>query len=144
MKRLEICPLCDGNLEIGKTIETFLYRGKTVSVEMIGEHCSTCNEGFQNDEDLKINEHNISLAKKAVDRNISSNIARIRKKLGLKQVQAAELFGGGIRAFHKYENGTVQAPLPLLILLDLLDRGELTLEEVKSTLGQEVNIEKTA
>lgn len=138
MIRMGTCPLCDGELIIGKTTETLKYRGKTISIEMVGEHCPVCDEGFQNDEDLTTNEHNITLAKKAVDKKIAADIARIRKKLGLTQAEASEIFGGGIRAFHKYEKEIVSPPQTLVILFDLLDNGQITLDEVRENLDKKI------
>lgn len=138
MERLGTCPLCDGELTIGETVEMFKYRGRVVSVKMIGEHCPVCDEGFQNDSDLEINEHNIALAKTSVDKTLSENIVRIRHKLKLSQTEAAEIFGGGIRAFYKYEKGIIHPPRTLMILLDLLDSGEVTLDEVCGTLDQKI------
>ena len=36
-------------------------------------------------------------------------IARVRRKLDLDQKQAAEIFGGGVNAFSRYETGTHEA-----------------------------------
>ena len=49
-----------------------------------------------------------------------SQIRAFRKKLGLTQVQAAEIFGGGPNAFSRYELGITKpsrAACNLLILL---------------------------
>jgi HTH-type transcriptional regulator/antitoxin MqsA len=52
----------------------------------------------------------------------SKEIRRIRLKLGLSQVAAARLTGGGHNAFSRYERGEV-APLPAVInLFRLLDK----------------------
>jgi HTH-type transcriptional regulator / antitoxin MqsA len=52
----------------------------------------------------------------------SKEIRRIRRKLGLSQVAAARLTGGGHNAFSRYERGEA-APLPAVInLLRLLDK----------------------
>jgi len=52
----------------------------------------------------------------------SKEIRRIRRKLGLSQVEAARLTGGGHNAFSRYERGEV-APLPAVTnLLRLLDK----------------------
>lgn len=49
-------------------------------------------------------------------------IRRIRRKLGLSQVAAARLTGGGHNAFSRYERGEA-APLPAVVnLFRLLDR----------------------
>ena len=59
-------------------------------------------------------------------------IASVRKKLNLGQREAAEIFGGGINAFSRYENGRTKPPLALVKLLRLLDRHPDLLREVES------------
>lgn len=49
------------------------------------------------------------------------DIRRIRKSLGLTQVEAGELLGGGPRAFSKYEGGTIRPSASTSSLLRLLD-----------------------
>lgn len=52
----------------------------------------------------------------------SREIRRIRRKLGLSQVAAARLTGGGHNAFSRYERGEA-APLPAVVnLFRLLDK----------------------
>ena len=59
-------------------------------------------------------------------------IANVRKKLRLDQREAAEIFGGGINAFSRYESGKTKPPLALVKLLKLLDRHPDLLNEVRS------------
>ena len=40
-------------------------------------------------------------------------IASVRKKLKLDQREAAEIFGGGVNVFSRYENGKTKPPLAL-------------------------------
>lgn len=52
----------------------------------------------------------------------SIEIRRIRRKLGLSQIAAARLTGGGHNAFSRYERGEA-APLPAVVnLFRLLDK----------------------
>ena len=52
----------------------------------------------------------------------SKEIRRIRRKLGLSQVAAARLTGGGHNAFSRYERGKA-TPMPAVVnLFRLLDR----------------------
>ena len=52
----------------------------------------------------------------------SREIRRIRRKLGLSQVAAARLTGGGHNAFSRYERGEA-APMPAVVnLFRLLDK----------------------
>ena len=60
-------------------------------------------------------------------------IIRVRRKLGLDQKQAAELFGGGVNAFSRYETGKTKPPLALVKLLKLLDGHPELLAELQPT-----------
>ena len=59
-------------------------------------------------------------------------IVSVRKKLALDQREAAEIFGGGVNAFSRYENGKTKPPLSLVKLLKVLDRHPDLLNEVKT------------
>ena len=58
-------------------------------------------------------------------------IVKVRKKLALDQREAAEIFGGGVNAFSRYENGKTKPPLALVKLLKVLDRHPDLLDEIK-------------
>ena len=60
-------------------------------------------------------------------------IAKVRKKLDLDQREAAEVFGGGVNAFSRYENGKTKPPLALVKLLKVLDRHPELLKEVRAS-----------
>jgi HTH-type transcriptional regulator/antitoxin MqsA len=59
-------------------------------------------------------------------------IANVRKKLALDQREAAEIFGGGINAFSRYENGKTRPPLALVQLFKVLDRHPELLDEIRA------------
>ena len=59
-----------------------------------------------------------------------SFILNVRKKLKLGQREAAIMFGGGINAFSRYENGKAKPSLALVKLLKILDRHPELLQEV--------------
>jgi len=64
---------------------------------------------------------------------MSKEIRRIRNKLGLSQVAAARLTGGGHNAFSRYERGEA-TPMPAVInLFRLLDRHPELLDELTET-----------
>ncbi len=58
-------------------------------------------------------------------------ILSVRKKLQLDQREAGELFGGGVNAFSRYENGKSKPSLALVKLLKVLDRHPDLLAEIK-------------
>ncbi len=59
-------------------------------------------------------------------------IAAVRRKFDLDQREAGEIFGGGVNAFSRYENGKTQPPLALIKLFKLLDRHPELFEEVRT------------
>ena len=59
-------------------------------------------------------------------------IVKVRKKLKLGQREAAEIFGGGINAFSRYETGKTKPPLALVKLLKVLERHPDLLNEIKT------------
>lgn len=61
-------------------------------------------------------------------------IKEIRKSLGLSQIEAGELLGGGPRAFSKYENGSVKPSVALTRILKFL---KLRPEELRTVSGGE-------
>ena len=62
-------------------------------------------------------------------------IASVRKKLDLDQREAGEIFGGGVNAFSRYENGRTKPPLALVKLLKVLDRHPDFLTEIKGRVA---------
>lgn len=61
------------------------------------------------------------------------DIRRIREGLGLTQVEAGELLGGGPRAFTKYENGTIKPTASVANLLKVLEKAP---DELKTLTGR--------
>jgi len=59
-------------------------------------------------------------------------IVSVRKKFDLDQREAGEIFGGGVNAFSRYENGKTTPPVALVKLLKLLDRHPELFEEVRT------------
>lgn len=59
-------------------------------------------------------------------------IVTVRKKLNLDQRQAAEIFGGGVNAFSRYETGKTKPPVALIKLLRLLDRHPNLIDEIRT------------
>jgi HTH-type transcriptional regulator / antitoxin MqsA len=58
-------------------------------------------------------------------------VRRIRTRLKLTQKAAAEVFGGGVNAFSRYERGEVEPPRAVVKFLRVLDRHPDLLDEVK-------------
>ncbi len=102
---------------------TISHHGMTSRVEgLSGWRCSNCGEVEFNAESAKLYaDAGDALVLRARARQ-SMDIRRIRRKLGLSQVAAARLTGGGHNAFSRYERGDAM-PMPAIInLFRLLDK----------------------
>ena len=66
-------------------------------------------------------------------------IRAVRESLGLSQVQAGNLLGGGPRAFAKYESGTITPAASVVNLLRLLETDPAALETLGGTLPKPIS-----
>jgi HTH-type transcriptional regulator/antitoxin MqsA len=98
-----------------------------------GDFCPACGEAvLEKRESVRISTLMLEF-KKQVNASIvdPAFIASVRKKLALDQREASEIFGGGVNAFSRYENGKTNPPLALVKLLKVLDRHPDLLAEIK-------------
>lgn len=130
------CPAC-GATELAHDIRElpYTYRGETTVIPAVaGDHCPACGESVLDAAESA----RVSAAMLAFNRQINAGIvdpafiARVRRKLALDQREAAEIFGGGVNAFSRYENGRTKPPLALVKLLKVLDRHPELLDEVRT------------
>jgi HTH-type transcriptional regulator/antitoxin MqsA len=129
------CPVCGAAELIHDTRDLpYTYKGETTTLPAVtGDFCPACGEvvldrEHGDDYSRMIGQFQRQVNGAYVDPRY---IAQVRKKLDLDQRQAAELFGGGVNAFSRYENGRTKPPLALVKLLKLLDRHPDLLGEVK-------------
>jgi HTH-type transcriptional regulator/antitoxin MqsA len=113
--------------------ETFTieHAGMTATVENLsGWRCGACGEvEFDDDSARRYATAGDELVLRERARQ-SREIRRIRRKLGLSQMAAARLTGGGHNAFSRYERGEA-APLPAVVnLFRLLDKHPELLKEL--------------
>lgn len=131
-----LCPCC-GEAELIHDIRdmSYTYKGEaTVIPEIEGDFCPACGEVILNREQGDRYSESIGLFQRQVNAAYVDPhfITKIRKKLDLDQRQAAEIFGGGVNAFSRYENGKTKPPLALVKLLKVLDRHPDLLDEVRA------------
>jgi HTH-type transcriptional regulator / antitoxin MqsA len=111
----------------------YTYKGESTTLPAVnGDFCPACGEAVLDaKESRRINnlmrEFNQQVNAAIVD---PAFIMTVRKKLDLDQRQAAQIFGGGVNAFSRYENGKTKPPLALVKLLRVLDRHPELLAEV--------------
>ncbi|WP_123070096.1 type II toxin-antitoxin system MqsA family antitoxin [Massilia aurea] len=111
----------------------YTYKGETTILPLVeGEFCPSCDESIlgpaesRRTMDLML-AFNKQVNAAAVDPQF---IVSVRKRLSLDQRQAGEIFGGGINAFSRYENGKTKPPLATVKLLKILDKHPELLAEV--------------
>ncbi|MDE1891125.1 MAG: type II toxin-antitoxin system MqsA family antitoxin [Betaproteobacteria bacterium] len=129
------CPVCGVAELIPDTRNvTYTYKGSSTVIEAVtGDFCPACDEMVLNAaESTRISELMMQFNKEVNAAYVDPIfITQIRKKLRLDQREAAEIFGGGINAFSRYENGKTKPPLALVQLLKVLDRHPDLLDEIK-------------
>ncbi len=135
MRNPAYCLQCDdGTLLVHATRDrVFSYRGRSKSVPAVrGWHCPVCGEcEFDEGEGRRFSEAVDGFAA-AVDAEDVAWLRTTRKKLGLKQSEAGQLFGGGISAFSEYERGKAQPHQSTVLLLKLLEKHPELLKELVS------------
>ncbi|MEN9682247.1 MAG: hypothetical protein RLZZ627_2140 [Pseudomonadota bacterium] len=131
------CPICGAAELIHDTRDlSYTYKGETSLIPSVtGDFCPACDEVVLNREHGNRYSELVGLFQRQVNSAFvdPDYIAKVRRKLDLDQRQAAELFGGGVNAFSRYENGKAKPPLALVKLLKVLDRHPDLLNEVRSS-----------
>lgn len=110
----------------------YQYKGHaTVAPKITGWHCPKCHEVEFDPGEGKRFAQIIQRAAAEIDAREAAELARIRKKLKLTQLEAAQITGGGPNAFSRYERGKAR-PLPAVTnLFRLLDRHPELLNELQ-------------
>lgn len=109
------------------------YKGETTTLPHVeGDFCPACDEVLLGpDESRRTMDLMLAFNKQVNSAAVDPQfIVAVRKKLNLDQRQAAAIFGGGVNAFSRYENGKTKPPLATVKLLRLLDNHPELLSEV--------------
>ena len=130
------CPVCGAAELIHDTRDLpYTYKSETTVIAAVtGDFCPACAESILDAAESNRVMREMRAFSKQVNAAIVDPgfITNVRKKLDLDQREAAEIFGGGINAFSRYENGKTKPPLALVKLFKLLDRHPDLLNEVKT------------
>jgi HTH-type transcriptional regulator / antitoxin MqsA len=130
------CPICGAGKLVRDTRDMpYTYKGEsTVLPKVKGEFCAACDESILDAAESRRTMNLMLAFNKQVNASIvdPAFIVSVRKKLDLDQREAGEIFGGGVNAFSRYENGKTKPPLALVKLLRVLDRHPDLLDEVKT------------
>jgi HTH-type transcriptional regulator / antitoxin MqsA len=135
------CPVCGAAELIHDTRDIpYTYKGETTAIPLVtGEFCPACAESILDASESNRVMREMQTFSKQVNATIvdPSYIVSVRKKLMLGQRQAGEIFGGGVNAFSRYENGKTKPPLALVRLFGLLDRHPDLIHEVVPAYSQQ-------
>ena len=130
------CPICGGAELVHDTRDVpHTYKGETTALPgLTGDFCPACGEVILDAQEsarfsAMMIEFNKQVNASIVDPEF---ISSVRKKLALDQREAAEIFGGGVNAFSRYENGRTRPPLALVKLLKVLERHPELLAEIRT------------
>jgi len=130
------CPVCGAAQLIHDTRDLpYTYKSETTTISAVtGDFCPACDESITNMMETERVMREMQAFNKQVNAAIvdPSFIINVRKKLDLGQREAAEIFGGGVNAFSRYENGKTKPPLALVKLFKLLDRHPDLLTEIRT------------
>jgi HTH-type transcriptional regulator / antitoxin MqsA len=130
------CPTCaTAKMQHDTRDMSYIYKGESTLIPAVtGDFCAACGEVVLNAAESTRTSAAMLNFNKQVNASIVDPgfITKVRKKLALDQRQAAEIFGGGVNAFSRYENGKTKPPLALVKLLKVLDRHPDLLNEVKA------------
>jgi HTH-type transcriptional regulator / antitoxin MqsA len=130
------CPSCGAADLIHDTRDVpYTYKGEIAALPAVtGDFCPACDELVLDRENGDRYSDLIGAFQRQVNAALvnPNYIVQVRKKLDLDQRQAAEIFGGGVNAFSRYENGKTKPSLALVKLLKLLDRHPELLDEVRA------------
>ena len=129
------CPICSKAKLVHDTRDLpYAYKGETTVIPSVtGDFCPACDEAILDATESTRTSAAMLAFNKEVNASIvdPAFIANVRKKLALDQREAAELFGGGVNAFSRYENGKTKPPLALVKLLRVLDQHPELLDEIR-------------
>ncbi|MEI6744794.1 MAG: type II TA system antitoxin MqsA family protein [Methylococcaceae bacterium] len=114
---------------------SYSYKGEsTIIPDAKGNFCPVCGEVFFDN----VESQRISAAMLTFNKQVNAAIVdpifitNVRQKLALDLQEAAEIFGGGVNAFSRYENGKAKPSLALVKLLKMLDTHPELLPEIRA------------
>ena len=130
------CPICAKAELVHDTRDIFYtYKGEGTTIPGVtGDFCPACGEFVLDAAESARTSAMMLDFNKQVNASIVDPefIVSVRKKLALDQREAAEIFGGGVNAFSRYENGKTKPPLALVKLLKVLERHPDLLAEIRT------------
>lgn len=129
------CLQCDdGSLLVRRKKDLVIALGPltTTVAAVSGWHCPVCADCQFDDGEGQRYGAALEALRATLTQQRASALRATRKKLGLRQAEAGQLFGGGASAFSEYERGKTQPHKSTVLLLKLLERHPELLSEVRA------------
>ncbi len=131
----DICMCCDSGAEMfafSNETHRIEHHGLDIEIEgLSGFRCPVCGEiEFDGESAERYAEASDALMLEA-RRSTGKELRRIRKKLGMNQLEASKITGGGHNAFSRYETGKVTPTAAVINLFRVLEKHPEELEELK-------------
>jgi HTH-type transcriptional regulator / antitoxin MqsA len=144
MEKLSMCQVCgEGQLVLRVTDEDVEYGGQTARVAVRMVSCDHCGSEYATPAEALLNKRAVMAFRKRVDGLLSGEEIRfIRRQYDISQDQASAMFGGGPKAFSKYENDDVAHATSMDKLLRLVRDSEDAFHRLASQadLGPEMRL----
>ena len=121
-----VCPLCGEGHVTPRTEEMVTeYSGQKGTVTLHYVECDVCGSEITDDADGRANKRAVLAFRKSVGGLLTgAEIRALREQYGITQDQSARLFGGGPKAFSKYESDDVAHSVSMDTLLRLVRNNE--------------------
>jgi HTH-type transcriptional regulator/antitoxin MqsA len=126
------CPACGhGEMRHETWDKLISYQGKSLTVHAVsGERCAECGEALYDEESYD----RVAAAGDGLIRAFRManppEVRVIREKLGLTQVEAGKVFGGGVNAFSRYERGETKPGTQMRKLLKIAEKHPELIKEL--------------
>jgi len=123
MGETPVCPITGEPMVRDTRPFVISYKGRKQDISLPGWYCDASGESIHSRDDLKVSDRALATLKAEVEGLATpTEVARVRKKLGLSQSKASEILGGGTRSFQKYESGEVMPSRAMTNLLRIMER----------------------
>lgn len=135
----KICLVCEqGHLTAQTELVTVEHLGQIGQIENRYSICDCCGSEQADNKDARFNKRAMTAFKKQVQGFLTGQeVRQLRKRWGLNQQQAADVFGGGPVAFSKYETDDVMQSESMDKLLRLAADVPVALDKLMIDAGVE-------
>jgi HTH-type transcriptional regulator / antitoxin MqsA len=129
------CPETGVPMVRGVRPRIIAYKGRSATIDMPGWYCDASGESIHTRADMKVSDRVLAdLKARAEGVATPSEVTRVRRVLQITQAEASRVFGGGPRAFQKYESGEVRVTRTMTLLLRMAERRPQEILEVAAEL----------